>query len=203
MERHITDLIKKVKTYSQGLCSAFLYNCTAQLVWCLVFSVPTRCHRGRIQDVYGFLKKSFYIWGEGISRANPRVTWSCRGSSRFRCSVQCKKIILKKLMHHLASSLRKFDEYYFTFPGFWYRSHRQAYVLLILGYSNLYGRYHYYIHLILSLDYCLHSNYKIYVYHFQRGASNSKFLNYINKNLLPVFDKVCNVNFQIVNCDIF
>ena len=30
---------------------------------------------------------------------------------------------------------------------------------------------------------------KLYV-HLQRGASNSKFLNYINKHLLPVFDQV-------------
>jgi hypothetical protein len=32
---------------------------------------------------------------------------------------------------------------------------------------------------------------KQFVYmHMQRGASNGKFLNYINKHLLPVFEKV-------------
>ena len=44
---------------------------------------------------------------------------------------------------------------------------------------------------ILLSDVCLSGNLQPFIFCLmQRGASSSKFLNYLNKHIMPVFDKV-------------
>jgi hypothetical protein len=74
MERHITDLIKKVRTYL-WLHGVFLCTYLSGFVFSpfMMLTEPRGCNWRRVQYVYGFPEKFEYIWRESSSRKNART----------------------------------------------------------------------------------------------------------------------------------
>ena len=63
--------------------------------------------------------RSLSIFGEKASPERiQELLEVVEGQADLDAQFNVRKLSFKKLMHHLASSLRKFDEYYFSFPGF-------------------------------------------------------------------------------------
>lgn len=110
MERHITDLIKKVFSWFYYfllsmqfflflLESFWNYELSFDLVilledaWNYNLSFIAefrRCNWSRIQNVYGLLKEFEYFWRKSSPRTHERTYWNHWRTSWFRCTVQCE-----------------------------------------------------------------------------------------------------------------